>query len=172
MRAQTSMLIRQPRETVFDCVTSKAFLQRWIAPFHTEEYVAMREGQDHAIRHESHRPEIRQVTEGALGVGTRFKQSNESWGHPLEATIEVIEYQRPTVFAVKLTAEIWTTEIKWIFQPVSEGTMVMFRFRSKARGWWIKLVMLVASLATKNTRAGSPQYMQELKTYIEDQCES
>src|SRR5258708_23536563 len=160
MRVQTSMLIRQPRETVFDCVTSRAFLQQWIAPFHTEEYVVMREGQDHAIRHESHRPEIRQVTEGALGVGTRFKQSNESWGHPLEATIEVIEYQRPTVFAVKLTAEIWTTETKWVFQPVSEGTMVTIMFRSKARAWWVKLVTLVAYLSTLKTPNRTPQYIQ------------
>src|SRR5260221_11403837 len=129
MRAQTSMLIRQPRETVFDCVTSKAFLQRWIAPFHTEEYVVVGEGQDHAIRHESHRPEIRQVTEGALGVGTRFKQSNESWGHPLEATIEVIEYQRPTVFAFKPTRGVEATRMKWIFKPPSDGTMVTLMVR-------------------------------------------
>src|SRR5258708_31204564 len=151
MRAQTSMLIRQPRETVFDCVTSRAFLQRWIAPFHTEEYVVVGEGQDHAIRHESHRPEIRQVTEGALGVGTRFKQSNESWGHPLEATIEVIEYRRPTVFAVKLTAEIFTTGTKRVFQPVSEGTMVTIMFSSKAPGSWTEVATVVASFATTNT---------------------
>src|SRR5260370_11423988 len=140
MRVQTSMLIRQPRETVFDCVTSKAFLQQWIAPFHTEEYVVMREGQDHAIRHESHRPEIRQVTEGALGVGTRFKQSNESWGHPLEATIEVIEYQRPTVFAFKATAGIAATKTKWIFKPASEGTMVPMKVRTRPHRWWSRLV--------------------------------
>src|SRR5260370_41736794 len=148
MRAQTSMLIRQPRETVFDCVTSKAFLQRWIAPFHTEEYVVVGEGQDHAIRHESHRPEIRQVTEGALGVGTRFKQSNESWGHPLEATIEVIEYQRPTVFAVEQTRGMWTTGMKWIFQAASDGTMVQITFRSKRRAWLIRMVILLASFGT------------------------
>lgn len=171
MRVQTSMLIRQPRETVFDCVTSRAFLQQWITPFHVEKYFVIRERQDHAIRYESHIPEIRQVTEGALGVGTRFKQSNEARGHPLEATIEVTAYERPTVFVVKLTAEIGTSETKWVFQPVSEGTMVTFMFRSKARGWWMKLATLIASLATKNAGTGSPQYMQALKTYIEDQCE-
>src|SRR5260221_158496 len=144
MRVQTSMLIRQPRETVFDCVTSRAFLQQWIAPFHTEEYVVMREGQDHAIRHESHRPEIRQVTEGALGVGTRFKQSNESWGHPLEATIEVIEYQRPTVFAFEVTTEMEIYETKWVFQPASEGTMVQFKVRTKRRAWLVIVVTVLA----------------------------
>src|SRR5258707_15899897 len=135
MRVQTSMLIRQPRETVFDCVTSRAFLQQWIAPFHVGKYVVVGERQDHAIRYESYIPEIRQVTEGALGVGTRFKQSNEAKGHPLEATIEVTAYERPTVFAFELTAEIYATKSKWIFKAASDGTMVPLMVRTKGRAW-------------------------------------
>src|SRR5260370_36607315 len=158
MRVQTSMLIRQPRETVFDCVTSKAFLQQWIAPFHTEEYVVMREGQDHAIRHESHRPEIRQVTEGALGEGTRITPRNESWGHPLEATIEVIEYQRPTVFAFEATRGVDATRMKWIFKPTSEGTMVQMRVRTRRHTWLGRLVRLIASFADPHAQTVSPEY--------------
>ena len=170
MRVQTSMLIRQPRETVFDCVTSKAFLQRWIAPFHTEEYVVMREGQDHAIRHESHRPEIRQVTEGALGVGTRFKQSNESWGHPLEATIEVIEYQRPTVFAFEATRGVDVTRIKWIFKSTSDGTMVHMKVRTRRHTWLGRVVRVMAFLVAPHAQTVSPEDAQGLRRLLEERC--
>lgn len=36
----------------------------------------------------------------------------------------------------------------------------------------MKLVTLIAFLTTKNVGTGSPQYMQELKNYLEEQCES
>lgn len=164
------MMIRRPIERVFDCVTGMAFIQQWIAPFRVEEFVMTTESQDRAIHHSVRIPEIRQVSQGALGVGTLFKQSNESRGHPLEATIEVTEYKRPTVFAVKITAEIGKSETKWVFKPASEGTMMTLMFDAKSRGWWIKLVMFFALIVTKNSRVGSPQYMQRLKNYIEDQC--
>jgi len=172
MRVQASLVIRRPRETTFDCVTSMAFLQQWIAPFRVEKYDIPAESHYREVHHTLRFPELHQVTEGALGVGTRFTQSNESRGHPLEATIEVTEYERPSVFAVKVTAEIGTSQTKWVFQPASEGTRVTFMFRSKARGWRMKLVTLIAFLTTKNVGTGSPQYMQELKNYLEEQCES
>ena len=36
----------------------------------------------------------------------------------------------------------------------------------------MKLVTLIAFLTTKNVGTGSPQYMQELKNYLAEQCES
>ena len=170
MKVQASMMIRRPIEIVFDCVTGMAFIQQWIAPFRAAEFVVATESQEREIRHSVRIPEIRQVSKGTLGVGTLFKQSNESRGHPLEATIEVTEYKPPTVFAVKVTAEIGRSETKWVFKPASKGTMVTLMFDGQSRGWWIKVVMFFALIATKNSRVGSPQYMQRLKQYIEDQC--
>lgn len=171
MRVQANILIERPIEAIFACVTSVAFLQKWVAPFRIEKYDIPAESHYREVHHTLRFPELRQVSEGALGVGTTFKQSNELKFHPSEATIEITEYEPPTTFTLKVTTEVDTSQIKWILQHASGGgTKAILTWEQKLRGCWIKLVGFIAFLVLRNKIAGSPQYMHRLKNYLEDQC--
>jgi hypothetical protein len=171
MRVQASLLIERPKEAIFDCVTSVAFLQEWVAPFRIEKYDIPAESHYREVHHTLRFPELRQVSEGALAVGTTFKQRNESKFHPSEATIEITEYEPPTTFALKVTTEVDTSQISWVLQHASDGgTKVILTWEQKLRDWRVKLVGFMAFLVLRNKIAGSPQYMHRLKNYLENQC--
>ncbi len=171
MRVQASILIERPIEAIFTCVTSVAFLQQWVAPFRVEKYAIPPESHYREVYHTVRYPELRQVAEGAWGVGTTFKQSNESRYHPSEATIEITEYEPPTTLTLKVRTEMDLSQIKWVFQHASGGgTKATLIWEQKLQDWRVKLLGLIALLVIRNKIAGSPQYMQRLKNYVEDQC--
>jgi len=171
MRVQGSILIERPIEAIFTCVTSVAFLQQWVAPFRVEKYDVPPESHYREVHHTVRYPELRQVAEGALGVGTTFKQSNESRYHPSEATIEITAYEPPTTLTLKVMTEMDLSQIKWVFQHASGGgTRATLIWEQKLQDWRVKLLGLIVFLGWRNKIAGSPQYMQRLKNYLEDQC--
>lgn len=171
MRVQASILIERPIEAIFIRVTSVAFLQQWVAPFRVEKYDIPPESHYREIHHTVRFPELRQVSEGALGVGTTFKQSNESRYHLSEATIEITEYEPPTTFTLKVMTEMDISQIKWVFRHASGGgTRATLIWEQKQQDWRVKLLGLIAWPVIRNKIAGSPQYMQRLKNYLEDQC--
>lgn len=170
MRIQASVLINCPAEAVFACLTSMPFLQQWIAPFRTDVYDFPPEKGYREVYHTLRIPELRQVTEGAMGVGTIFKQSNEIKAHPVEATIEITEYDPPRVFTLNITGEIGISQKKWVLQSTFDGTRLILQEEQEFRGWWVKLVAVIAPLVAAQAVPGSLQYMNRLKQYIEDQC--
>jgi uncharacterized protein YndB with AHSA1/START domain len=171
MRVQASILIERPIEAIFICVTSAAFLQQWVAPFRVEKYDIPPESHYREVQHMVRYPELRQVSEGALGVGTTFKQSNEARDHLSEATIEIIEYEPPTTFTLKVMTEMDLSQIKWVFQHASGGgTRATLIWEQKQQDWRAKLLGLFVLLVFRNKIAGSPEYMQRLKNYLADQC--
>src|SRR5258708_29182019 len=101
MAFQSSTMVNRPIEVLFDCVANVTFMQRLIT---------------------ASTPEARQLTEGAMGVGTKFRQSAGASGRPLEATFEVIVYQRPTVFAFQPTRGVDASRMKWHFKATAEST--------------------------------------------------
>lgn len=111
-------------------------------------------------------PEIRQITEGAMGVGTKFVQSEEAGNHLVETTIEVLEYQRPLVFAFEVAGIRGITRIKWVLKVASEGTMVTLVFGPKRQNWLVKVLGLVAP----HLRTLPPEDAQRLRQYIEERC--
>ncbi|HEX6479961.1 MAG TPA: SRPBCC family protein [Ktedonobacteraceae bacterium] len=171
MRGRGSILIERTAEAIFPCVANVAFLQQWVAPFRVDKYDIPPESHYREVHHTVRYPELRQVSQGAWGVGTTFKQSNESRSHPSEATIEITAYEPPTTFAFQVTMEMGLSQIKWVFEHASGGgTRATLIWKYKLQYWWFKLVGLIVWLVMRNKLPGSPQYMQRLKSYLEDQC--
>lgn len=170
MKTQASVSIDRPREHVFDCMSGMTFIQLWIAPFHKDVYTLRPEGGSPQISKRSHTPEIRQVSQGKIGVGTTFKQSNEFSGHPLEALIEVTQYKAPEVFAIRVTTEIGRAETEWILHSISDGTLAHLTFDVQPQGIWTRVVLFITSMITKKSEIGTPYYMERIKEYIEQKC--
>ena len=171
MRVRGSILIERTAEAIFPCVANVAFLQQWVAPFRVDKYDIPPESHYREVHHTVRYPELRQVSQGAWGVGTTFKQSNESRSHPSEATIEITAYEPPTTFAFQVRTEMETYQTKWVFEHASGGgTRATLIWEQKLQDSRFKLVGLIVWLVMRNKLAGSPQYMQRLKSYLEDQC--
>ena len=101
-----------------------------------------------------------------MGVGTKFVQSEEVGNHLVETTIEVLEYQRPLVFALEVAGRRGITRIKWVLKAASEGTMVTLVFGPKRQNWLVTVLGLVAP----HLRTLPPEYAQRLRQYIEERC--
>ena len=153
MAFQSSTMVNRPIEVIFDCVASVTFMQRSMTPSWPQKV-----------------PEVRQLTEGAMGVGTKFRQSAGASGRPLEATIEVIEYQRPTVFAFEATRGVDVTRMKWIFKSTSDGTMVHMKVRTRRHTWLGRVVRVMAFLVAPHAQTVSPEDAQGLRRLLEEQC--
>ena len=173
MRFQASIEVNRSAEAIFACMTSVPFLQRWLAPFRVETYTFQSEEHSYYKSHHTLRyPELRQISEGVLGVGTIFKQSNESRSHPAEATIEITRYEPATTLTLKIITELDISQIQWVLQNTPGGeTKVLLIWEQNFQNWRVKLLGVIAWLVMRNKIAGSPQYMQKLKTYLEEQCE-
>jgi hypothetical protein len=131
-------------------VTNAAFIQQLISPSWLQK--------------DGLAPEVRQITEGAMGVGTKFVQ--EASNHLVEATIAVIAYQRPMVFALEVARGRDLSRIKWVLKADAEGTMVTLVFGPKRQNWWVKVLGIVV----RSSRTLPPEYAQRLRQYIEERC--
>src|SRR5258708_16678461 len=98
MRIQASIVIDRPIETVFTCITSDIFIHRWLAPLRSEKDDLDVENQEYGMRSTAHKPELRQVPQGAIEVGTPFLQSNASSLRPLKPIIQFVQYKYPPLF--------------------------------------------------------------------------
>jgi uncharacterized protein YndB with AHSA1/START domain len=169
MRVQASIAIHRPVETVFTCMTSSIFIHQWLAPLRSEKDDLDLENQSHGMRSTAHKPELRQVPEGAIGVGTTFLQSNESSSNPLEATLEVVEYKYPTIFTLEIMLGTHKSRIAFTFKPISDDTQVTFQLRPKRQRWFVKVVDTIISF-TQSSSGNTPYNLQHIKKYVEEQC--
>jgi len=156
MIIRASTTINRPVQAVFDCMTSTSFLQWLISAF--------------SAKADTIPPELHQVSEGAMGAGTKFIPSNTSVNHSVEAAIEVIEYKPPTVLALEVTRGLDVSIVKWSLKSASVGTTVTLLMRPKQQNWLVKIVENIADLVAPRSRTVPPQYAQGLAQFIEKHC--
>ncbi len=87
IRIEGEILINRPPEEVFD----------FIADERNEPLYNPR------MRH------AEQISDGPIGVGTRFRSESASMGRPVEMIIEVTDYQRPRKLASSTHMPPWTS---------------------------------------------------------------
>jgi len=81
LKAESTITIQRPIEEVFTYITNTQEVPKW-APV----------------------KELKQTSEGALGIGTTMIQLIEFMGRTFESTTEVTKYDPPNVFAFKTTS--------------------------------------------------------------------
>lgn len=164
---QASIVINRPREFVFDCVTSMAFLQEWVAPLRSQKYTRTNERQHREKSRTLHIPELRQVSEGTIKKGTIFRQTDRSKHPPREATLEITDHERPSIFALNIHSFEFEASARLSLKATSNGTRLKLMLRVHARIWLLQILIFVTSLLARMRKAS---YMNRLQKYIEDQC--
>jgi hypothetical protein len=154
MTTQSSTIINRPIEAMFDRVASEKFMQHVISPSWLETNAL------------TPAPQLHRITEGAMGVGTKFRLNVGASGPSVEETVEIVAYQRPTAFAFEVTREVNVTTIKWSFQSTTAGTRVLLKVRTRRETGLGRVLRPLLFLIALRGRGDE----QSLRQYLEERC--
>jgi hypothetical protein len=101
------------------------------------------------------------VTDGPIGVGTRFTARNVKMG-PVE--VEILEYQRPARLVLGITAKMGYMRFFAELQPHAGGTRVATRNEMQLAG----LFRLMSPFVGAMMRKQQPPHQAKLKRFLEE----
>jgi hypothetical protein len=116
--------IEAPLETVFDVATDLA----------------------HAAEHLRGIQKIELLTDGPVGVGTRWRETRKMMGHESTETLQIVAFDRPRSYAVGCESCGAYLETTFRFAQVGEATDLTLDVRMEARSLVAKLMSPLGSL--------------------------
>ena len=164
-RFQKSVVINRPIEAVFAYLTDvEQFKQRTMA-FRAERSDIRFDGTGvYKLTEALPPPPLEQETDGPLHIGTIFRQKNGSPYQPIEATIQIVEYEPDHCLAFTQTSDPLKGYVRWLLEPVTEGTKLTQTIEIELTGI---LAVLIALLARKSAQRNLNQDLLNLKQELE-----
>ena len=108
------------------------------------------------------------ITEGPIGVGTRFKAETTSGGRPVEMIIEFTGFERPRWIREIAQMAAMDLEGTLTFEPLSGGTRMRWSWELKPRG----ALKLITPLVALMGRRSEKRIWSGLKLFLETPTES
>ena len=106
-----------------------------------------------------------QLTEGPIGVGTRFRAQTVSMGRPVEMVIEFTGYQRPRRLSESVHMASMELQGGLTFDPVPDGTRMRWSWELQPRG----ILKLMSPLVARMGRSQEQRIWTGLKRLLEEQ---
>ena len=103
------------------------------------------------------------LTEGPLGVGTRFRETRMMNGKEAVAELEVVGFEPGQRYAVRNVTEGITSTYTYTFSPADGGTAIDLECEVTAGGLKKLMVPVVASILKKE----DGDHLQQLKAAME-----
>lgn len=100
-------------------------------------------------RYNPHMRRAEQISDGPIGVGTRFRAEIASMGRTLEMAIEFTGYERPRRLASSTHMSSMDTRGALTFDPVPEGTRMRWSWDVEPRGMFRAMGPLVARMGRR-----------------------
>ena len=142
MRIEQTFLVSRPPEVVFDYLTNPANLADW----------------------QTSKTSVEQLTDGAPGLGTRFRERTKPpGGKEFEQIVEFTEFDRPVRVHVHIVEGPYPIDGTWSFEPDGAGTRVHFVADGELRGV-MRMLQPVAKLLIARQMAG---YHENLRRNVE-----
>lgn len=116
-------------------------------------------------RYNPHMRRAEQITEGPVGVGTRFRAEIRSMGRTVPMLTEIIAYDRPRGYGSSTHLSFMDTKGSVIFEPVPEGTRMRWSWEVEPRG----ALKLMAPIMARVGRRQEQATWEGLKRVIEQQ---
>lgn len=82
--------------------------------------------------YESQVTEVEQVTDGEVGLGTRYRGSTKVLGRSLTWTTEVVKFEPVTAYAAKTVEAKLPFSLAWTLVPEGEGTRLTYRLEAES----------------------------------------
>jgi hypothetical protein len=98
---------------------------------------------------------VEQISEGPIGVGTRFRAETVRMGRPVDMVIEFTRFERPR--RIEESAHMSSMELHGAltFEPLPEGTLMRWAWDVRPRGVLKMMGPLVARMGRRQERAVS-----------------
>ena len=93
------------------------------------------------------------LTNGPLGVGTRFHAETDSMGRPVDMVIEITDYQRPRSLSSATHMASMDLHGTLTFDPVPEGTLMRWSWELEPGGLLRLLGPLIAIMGRRQERS-------------------
>jgi Polyketide cyclase / dehydrase and lipid transport len=103
------------------------------------------------------------ITDGPIGVGTRFRATHKGRRQPVEMMVDVTRYDRPRRMASKTTMSWSEVQGELSFEPVGSSTKMRWDWDVRARGMANLLRPLIGVIGRRSERA----CWEGLKRYLE-----
>ncbi len=94
-----------------------------------------------------------QLTDGPIGVGTRFRAEITSMRRTIPMVTELTAYQRPSRYASTTHLSLMETRGTVTFEPVPEGTLLRWSWEVEPRGALRLVTSITARLGLRQERA-------------------
>jgi len=136
--------INRPIQDVFAYVTDHANDNYW-KPFVTES---------------------RQISAGAIGVGTRFEIVTVAWGYRRAGEVEILEYEPERMFKYRGHDRYFPFIGQLMFSKVPSGTHIHGHVEFQAQGVWkllSPLLLMFFRIQTKQTFMRLKQILEQRK---------
>jgi Polyketide cyclase / dehydrase and lipid transport len=92
------------------------------------------------------------ITDGPIGLGSRFRATAQSGRRAIEMLIEVTDYQRPSRFGSRTTMSSADVDGGLTFEPINGATRMSWSWDVRPRGSLRFLAPLVARLGRRQER--------------------
>ncbi len=104
-----------------------------------------------------------QITDGEIGVGTRFSETRMMKGKPTTTELEVTGFERPTYYAMTNVMQGVTTTYHYWFSAEKTGTRITLEATVSAKGVRKLIVPIVVGVLKKE----DGDHLAKLKSVIE-----
>ena len=144
INVETSIIINRPIEEVFAFLTDARNSPQW----------------------DSGLVDIRQTPQSPVGVGTRITEVRKFLGRKMETTSEVVEYEPSTKYIRKGTGGPFPVTGSFTFEPMAEGTKVIWTFEMKPGGFFA----LAEPLVARSLKRGLEGSLGKVKDLLESRA--
>jgi hypothetical protein len=103
------------------------------------------------------------LTEGPVGVGTRYRETRLMHGKEQQAELEIVEFEPARKYAVQNVTEGIETVYRYNLQPERDGTRIDLVCEIKAKGIKKLMLPLVAAILKKE----DGDHLQRVKKVLE-----
>jgi carbon monoxide dehydrogenase subunit G len=143
-----------------------------MAGFETSEWIAQPPEQVFGFLHDPDRAgqvvpsviKLEKVTDGPVGVGTRFRETRLVRGDEHETELEVVQYEPPRAYGVRNVTNGIETVYTYRLAPEGGGTQITLQAEVKAGGLKAMMVPVVVSVLKRE----DGDHLQRLKTAVEN----
>jgi uncharacterized membrane protein len=131
IKSEMSIIIHRPIQEVFDFVSDFQNGPQW----------------------QSGLLEVHPLTEGPLGVGTRFTSLRKSMGRTMESGIEFVAFELNKKMAIKSFSGSSPFKQTFFFETLPDGTRLTTRFELEMRGLMGLAEPLIAPIVRREMKA-------------------
>jgi carbon monoxide dehydrogenase subunit G len=119
-------------------------------------------------RYNPHMGRAEQITDGPLGVGTRFRAEIRSMGRTVPMITEITAYERPRRYGSSTHLSFMDTRGAVTFEPVPEGTRMRWSWEVEPRGALKLMTPIMARIGGRQEQANWEGLKRVLETQTTD----